>query len=259
MSALLRPGFWGALVLALFALSGAAAAKDDDRVLKTLNWSFEPPLGTFDRHALQRGFQIYKEVCSSCHSLNFVSLRTLGDQGGPGFSTAEVKAIAAAYQKDVLDDTGAPKQVPRTPADGFPAPFPSEQAARAANGGALPPDLSLITHAREGGANYVYSLLTGYKDPPPDVVVRAGLNYNVAFAGHQVAMPPPLSDGRVTYSDGTQASVDQMARDVATFLEWAADPKLEQRKRLGLNVLSYLAVLSLLLYWSYRKVWHGKH
>jgi cytochrome c1 len=227
--------------------------------LKSVAWGFESPLGTYDRASLQRGFQVFKEVCSTCHTLKFVSFRNLGDPGGPGFSAAEVKALAAGYQKDVLDDSGQPKQVPRTPADTLPAPFPNEQAARASNGGALPPDLSLITHAREGGPNYIYSLLTGFSNPPAGVTLRAGMNYNPYFAGHQIGMPPPLSDNRVTFADGTAATLDQEAHDVVTFLEWSAEPKMEERKRLGLSVIGYLALLSLLMFWSYRKIWHGKH
>ena len=248
-----------AVALMVPALAGSALAAEEHQPLKKVEWTFDGPLGTYDRASLQRGFQVYKEVCASCHTLHYISFRNLADRGGPGFSAAEVKAIAGAYQKDALDDTGQPKQVPRTPSDGFPDPFPNEPAARASNGGALPPDLSLITHAREGGADYVHSLLTGYKEPPAGVEMRPGMSYNDYFSGHQIGMPFQLTEGRVTYSDGTQASSDQMAKDVVTFLEWAADPKMEERKRLGLNVMTYLVGLSLLLFWAYRKVWHGKH
>jgi ubiquinol-cytochrome c reductase cytochrome c1 subunit len=241
------------------ALAAPVLASEDKAPPKKIEWSFEGPLGTFERPALQRGFQVFKEVCTSCHTMHYVNFRNLADPGGPGFSPAEVKAIAAAYQKDVLDDTGQPKQVPRTPADGFPDPFANEQAARASNGGALPPDLSLITHAREGGPNYIFSLLTGYKEAPAGVEMRPGMSYNEYFSGHQIGMPFQLAEGRVTYADGTAATSAQMAHDVVTFLEWAADPKMEERKRLGLNVLTFLAGLSILLFWSYRRVWHGKH
>jgi cytochrome c1 len=250
-------------VAALFGVpgfTGVAMAEEGGVPLKKVEWSFDGPLGHYDRASLQRGFQVYKEVCASCHTLHYISFRNLADPGGPGFSLPEVKAIAAAYQKDILDDTGQPKQVPRTPADGFPDPFPNEQAARASNGGALPPDLSLITHAREGGPDYIHSLLTGYKDPAPaDVQMRPGMSYNDYFPGHQIGMPFQLTEGRVTYADGTPNTSDQMAKDVVTFLEWAADPKMEERKRLGLNVMSVLAALSILLFWSYRRIWHGKH
>jgi cytochrome c1 len=237
----------------------ASAQTTEEPKLKEVPWSFEGPLGTYDRASLQRGFQIFKEVCNNCHSLKYISFRNLGDAGGPGFSEPEVKALAAAYKKDVLDDTGQPKEVARTTADTLPMPFPNEQAARAANSGALPPDLSLITHAREGGTNYVYSILTGYAEPPAGMQMRAGMNYNLYFAGHQLGMPAPLTDNRVTYADGTQATLDQEAHDVVTFLEWAAEPKMEERKRLGLSVIGYLALLSVLMFWSYRRIWHGKH
>jgi cytochrome c1 len=260
LPARLKLGAWllGTLIGAQ-ALPALAEGGQEGPKLKEVAWSFEGPLGTYDRAALQRGFQVFKEVCASCHSLKFVAFHNLGDAGGPGFSIPEVKALAAAYTKEILDDTGQPKPVPRTPADTMPAPFPNEQAARAANGGALPPDLSLITHAREGEANYVYSLLTGFEPAPADMQMRAGMNYNLYFPGHQIGMPPPLTDNRVTYADGTAASLDQEAKDVVTFLEWAAEPKMEERKRLGLSVLGYLALLSVLLFWSYRRIWHGKH
>jgi cytochrome c1 len=245
MSAHILPRLLAAAALfALPAFADPALAEEGAVPLKTVAWSFDGPLGTFDRPSLQRGFQVFKEVCSSCHTLHYIAFRNLADPGGPGFSTAEVKAIAAAYQKDVLDDTGQPKQVPRTPADGFPDPFPNEPAARAANGGALPPDLSLITHAREGGPDYIHSLLTGYKDAPPDIQMRPGMNYNEYFAGHQIGMPFQLADGRVTYGDGTAATSDQM---------------MEERKRLGLNVMVVLSGLAILLFWSYRRLWHDKH
>ena len=251
----------GSLVAALCAPLTPAAAQSLEEApkLKEVPWGFDGPLGTYDRPALQRGFQVFKEVCSSCHTLKYVAFRNLGDPGGPGFSLPEVKALAAAYQKDALDDTGQPKQVARTPADTLPAPFANEQAARASNNGQLPPDLSLITHAREGGANYVYSILTGFAQAPAGVQLRTGMNYNLYFPGHQIGMPPPLTDNRVQYSDGTQATLDQEARDVVTFLEWAAEPKMEERKRLGLSVIGYLVLLSGLMFWSYRRIWHGKH
>lgn len=259
MSARNLPRLLAAMLLSAPLFGNAVLAAEAGAALKKAEWSFEGPLGTFDRPSLQRGFQVYKEVCASCHTLKYITFRDLGAPGGPGFSEAEVKAIAAAYTKEVLDDTGEPKEVPRTPADGFPAPFANDVFARAANSGALPPDLSLINHARQGGANYVYSLLTGYKDPPAGVEMRPGMSYNEYFSGHQIAMPQQLTQDRVTYADGTPATPDQMAKDVVTFLEWAADPKTEQRKRMGLNVLAYLGALSVLLFWSYRRVWHGKH
>lgn len=245
----------------------AAQALDEAKTPEARAWSWEGPTGHFDRAALQRGFQVFKEVCASCHTLNYVPFRMLGDPGGPGFNEAEVKAIAAGYEKDVIDDVGDTKQVPRTPADTFPNPFLNEQLARASNSGALPPDLSLMVKARAGGPNYMYSLLTGYSDPPAGLELRGGMSYNPYFHSCQlsqpdtcqIAMPFQLNADRVTYSDGTAATPEQMASDVATFLAWAAEPKLEQRKRLGLNVMAYLVVLAGLLYFTYRRVWRDQH
>jgi ubiquinol-cytochrome c reductase cytochrome c1 subunit len=231
------------------------------------NWSFDGPLGTFDRAALQRGSQVYKEVCSACHGISRVAIRTLGDPGGPTFSEPEVRALAAQYQVpagpneqgQTVDENGTPLMRPAIPADTFPAPFANDNAARAANNGSMPPDLSLITKAREGGADYVYSVLTGYQAPPPGTRVPPGRFYNAYFPGHQIAMPPPINPMQVTYADGTEATVDQMAHDLTTFLAWTAEPKMEERKRTGFGVLIFLLGLATLLYFSYRKVWHGRH
>jgi cytochrome c1 len=236
--------------------------------MKHVKWSFEGPFGMYDRAALQRGFQVYKEVCSACHSLKRIAFRNLGDPGGTGFSEAQVKAIAAGFrvpaepddQGRTHDDSGQRITRPGTPADYFPAPYENDKAARAANNGALPPDLSVIIKAREGGPNYVYSIQTGFNQPVPGSMhMQPNMNYNPYFPGWQIAMAPPLSDGVVTYADGTNATVDQMAHDVATFLTWAADPKMEERKELGFSVMIFMLVLSGLLYLSYRKVWHGQH
>ena len=227
------------------------------------------PFGKYDRQQLQRGFQVYKEVCSSCHSLKFVAFRDLADIG---YNEAEVKAIANQWQIDVPDvdpKTGDPKGRKAIPADHFPSPFQNETAARAANNNALPPDLSLITKAREGGPAYVYSLLTGYKDPatyrnekgeplPADQRPGPNLHFNPYFANLNIAMPPPLkSDGQVGYKDGTKPTVDQMAKDVAAFLTWTAEPKLENRHRTGLAVVIFLLFLTVLGYLAYQNVWHG--
>jgi cytochrome c1 len=235
---------------------------------KKMAWSFSGPFGTYDRASLQRGFQVYKEVCSACHALNHVAFRNLADNGGPGFTEAQVKAIAAAYKVpagpddkgQTVDANGQPLMRAATPADYFPAPFPNEKAARAANNGALPPDLSLVVRARAGGSDYVYSIVTGDgMTPPVNEAVKPGMNFDPYFEGHQIAMPPPLHAGTVTFSDGTPNTVEQEAHDVVTFLTWAADPKMEERKRTGFNVMIYLLVFAGLLYFSYRKVWHGKH
>ena len=249
---------------------GAPAAPVSTAALppKQMAWSFEGPFGTYDRASLQRGFQVYKEVCSACHALNHVAFRNLADNGGPGFTEAQVKAIAAAYKVpagpddkgNTVDANGQPLMQAATPADYFPSPFPNEKAARAANSGALPPDLSLIVRARVGGPDYVYSIVTGDGMPVgAGETMKPGMNYDPFFQGHQIAMPPPLHAGTVTFSDGTANTVDQEAHDVVTFLTWAADPKMEERKRTGFNVMIYLLIFAGLLYFSYRKVWHGKH
>jgi ubiquinol-cytochrome c reductase cytochrome b/c1 subunit len=235
---------------------------------KSIGWSFDGPFGTFDRASLQRGFQVYKEVCSGCHELKHIAFRNLGEPGGPGFSEPEVRAIAATYkvpagpdeQGRTSDPKGRPLTRQATAADYFPPPFPNENAARVAMNGALPPDLSLIVRARDGHADYVYSILTGFGEPPPPGMKMApGMSHNPFFPGRQIAMPQPLTMGSVTYADGTPNTIDQEARDVVTFLTWAAEPKMEERKRTGFNVMLFLVVFTTLLYFSYRRVWHGKH
>ena len=232
------------------------------------NFSFEGPFGTYDRAALQRGLEVYRTVCSACHSLTYIAFRNLAEEGGPSLAPDQVRALAAAYrvpagpneQGQTVDANGQPLMRSATPSDRFPPPFPNEQAARAANNGALPPDLSLIEKARVGGANYVYSILTGYgQQPPAGLAVGPGRFYNPYFRGGQISMPPPLNPDSVMYADGTMATVDQEARDVATFLAWAADPKMEERKRTGFSVIIFLIVLSSLLYFSYQRVWYGQH
>ena len=214
------------------------------------------PLGTFDRGQLQRGYQVYKEVCSACHSLHRIAFRNLGDLG---FSPAEVKALAKQSEVPSIDDkTGEANTRKAIPADKIPGPFANETAARAANNNALPPDLSLITKAREDGEHYVYSLLTGYREAPKDWTVPDGLYYNPYFRSLNVAMPPPLSaDGQITYSDGTKSTVDQNAKDVAAFLTWAAEPSLETRRRTGVGAVVFLLILTVLSYLSYQRVWAG--
>lgn len=234
---------------------------------RDVSWSFEGPFGTFDRASLQRGLQVYKDVCSACHSLRFVAFRHLAEEGGPGLTAQQASALAAAYKVpagpnelgQTVDANGQPLTRPATPSDAFPPPFPNEQAARASNNGALPPDLSLIVKARAGGPNYVYSIITGYgQQPPPGAAVGPGRFYNPYFRGAQIGMPPPLNPDQVTYADGTMATVDQQARDVVTFLSWAADPKMEERKRTGFSVMLFLVVLTSLLYFSYQRVWYGR-
>jgi cytochrome c1 len=261
--------------LSLFALVAAlavpaVAADDLSKALppKEMTWSFNGVFGTYDRGALQRGFQVYKEICSACHSLNLVAFHDLAAPGGPGFTEAQAKALAAGYKipaapndrGDIFDEKGNRLTRPGTLADHFPPPFPNEEAARANNGGALPPDLSLIIKARAGGPNYVYSILTGFgQKPPHGFVVQDGKYYNPYFEGRNISMPPPLSDGAVTFSDGTPSTVPNEAASIVTFLAWASEPQLEARHRVGFEVLAFLVFLSGLLFLSYRRIWHDKH
>ena len=221
-----------------------------------VDWSFKGLTGTFDRASLQRGFQVYKEVCASCHSMQYLSYRNLGEPGGPEFSELEVKAIAASFEiEDGPNDQGEMFTRPGRPSDKFKNPYPNVQAATAANGGAYPPDMSVLVKARKGGANYIYSVLVGYEDPPPGIILDDGVYYNKYMIGNKIKMPNNLSDGLVEYSDGTQSTVDQMARDVTTFLAWAAEPELEERHRTGVKVIIYLILLTVLVYLSMKKIW----
>jgi len=221
-------------------------------------FSFSGPMGrgvfgTFDQAQLQRGFQVYKEVCSACHGLTLVSFRNLTEIG---FSPAEVKAIAAEYELPAIDpNTGEPTTRKALPSDRFPPAFPNETAARAANNNAYPPDLSLITKARHQGPEYVRSLLMGYVDPPAGKEPPEGLNYNKYFSTLYIAMVAPLSDDQVTYNDGTKATVEQMATDVAAFLTWTAEPTLIERRRTGLAVVGFLAIMTVLSWFTYKAVW----
>jgi ubiquinol-cytochrome c reductase cytochrome c1 subunit len=224
-----------------------------------IEWTHKGPgqlniLGTFDRKQLQRGFQVYREICSACHSINRIAFRDLADLG---FSPAEIKAISVSYDIPTIDDAGEPVTRKGTPADRFPLVYANEAAARAAQNGALPPDLSLITKAREDGSNYVHSLLLGYRDEVPKTLKAPdGLYYNPWFRSAFIAMPSPLAaDDQVTYADGTKATREQMARDVATFLTWTAEPKLEARKATGVASVIFLLIMTGLGYLSYKKVW----
>lgn len=222
-----------------------------------VNRPFSAPFGTFDRAALQRGYQVYKEVCAACHSLNLVAFRHLQQIG---FNEAEVKALAAQYEvEDGPNDAGEKFTRKALASDRLPAPFANEQAARAANNGAYPVDLSLIVKARAGGEDYIYAILTGYKDAPAGVTLPDGMNYNEYFPGHQIAMPAPLTPDRVTYTDGTAASVAQQAHDVSTFLAWAAEPQLEARKQIGALSVLFLLVLAGILYAAKRRTWSDMH
>ena len=240
--------------VSLLTVSAAFASSTNNLHPKEISWPFEGVFGTFDRQAAQRGYQVYKEVCSSCHSMTLKSFRNLQEIG---FSEAEVKTIAASYTvKDGPNDAGEMFDRPGRPSDHFVSPFPNEKAARAANNGAYPPDQSLLVKARHDGANYIYSILTGYDQAKPaNMQLGAGMNYNRYFPGMQIGMAKPLQDGQITYSDGTKASVDQMARDVVVFLQWAAEPEMEERKQMGIKVLLVLFVMTALCYVAKKRIW----
>jgi cytochrome c1 len=258
--------FAGAVLLAL-VMPGANAAFGDEThsaahgpKIAPQSWSFAPPFGTFDNAQLQRGFQVYRDICAGCHSMRLLSYRNLGEPGGPEFSEKAVEALASKVQvTDGPDDKGQMFQRPARPSDRFRSPYPNEQAARAANQGALPPDLSVIAKARPGGPDYIYALLTGYREPPPGVELAKGMHCNIAFPGHQIAMPQLLRDGSVQYTDGTEKTLDNYARDVAAFLMWAAEPKLEERHKVGLRVMLFLLVLAVIMFLAKRVVWAPLH
>jgi cytochrome c1 len=241
-----------------------------------LSWTFGGVFGKFDTAQLQRGFQVYKEVCSACHSLHRVAIRTIADKEGPYFSPEQAASLAATFKvQDGPDDKGEMFERPGRPSDYFPSPFPNVEAAKAANNGAAPPDLSLIAKARgvgngfpyfildaitqkteQAGPNYIHALLTGYRDAPAGVEIPPNTYYNPYFAGAaSLSMPPPLQDGQVAYSDGSPQTVDQYATDVAAFLMWTAEPHLTDRKRIGVQVLVFLAVFAGLMYLTKRRVW----
>jgi ubiquinol-cytochrome c reductase cytochrome c1 subunit len=264
-----------------FAAQPAIAAGGESKPLRSGGFSFEGPFGSFDRNQLQRGYKVYREVCASCHSMELMHFRTLAEPGGPFFdshqaSPAEnrfVKALAKGVQiADIDTETGEPLMREGTPADRFPNPYPNATAAAAANGGAAPPDLSVMAKARSGGADYIYSLLTGYAAVPQGLQIRPGQYYNAYMAGDLtpfmpegahvppggfIAMPNPLNEGQVTYDDGTTASVDQMAKDVSAYIAWASDPRQVQRKQTGLGVLIFLFIFAGVTYVSYRRIWSG--
>jgi len=226
---------------------------------RRVSFSFDGPFGNWDRAQLQRGFQVYKEVCAACHSLTFVAFRNLRDLG---YSEAEVRAIADQWPiqaASINPDTGEPATRKPIPADHFPNPYANETAARAANNNALPPDLSLMAKAREGGPAYIYSILTGFHRPPAGYQVPPNLHYNPYFANLNIAMPPPLTaDGQVTYAPGNPpATRDQMAQDVSAFLMWAAEPNLVTRKNAGIVTLVFLLLATILGYMAYQQIWHG--
>jgi len=237
-------------------ISSPVYSEEKDVDLLEINWSFKGLFGTFDRSSLQRGYQVYQEVCSACHSIQYLSYRNLSEKGGPEFSEEEAKAIAAQFE--VLDGPNSEGEMftrPGRPSDNFVKPFPNVEAATAANGGAYPPDMSVLTKARKGGADYIYSLLLGYEEAPAGYELDDGVYYNKYMPGNIIMMSKPLSEGAVEYSDGTQATEAQMAKDVVTFLTWAAEPNLEARHKMGFKVFIFLIILLTLVYFSKQKVW----
>jgi ubiquinol-cytochrome c reductase cytochrome c1 subunit len=245
------------IVLFLLLFTNISFSKEANVDLLKPSWSFDGFFGKFDRASLQRGYQIYKEVCSSCHSMKQLSYRNLGEQGGPEFTEAEVKAIASQYE--VSDGPNAEGEMftrKGKPSDKFKSPYPNENASRAANGGAYPPDMSVLVKARPGGADYIYSLLMGYEEKVPDnIKLEEGVYYNKYMPGNKIRMAKPLSEGSVSYSDGTKATQEQLSKDVVTFLTWAAEPHLEARKKLGFKSVIFLLILTILVYLVKKKIW----
>ena len=249
--------FYRILSTAIFFLAvfNNTYAAEKAEYLKT-NWSFKGLFGKFDRGALQRGYQVYSEVCSSCHSMKYVSYRNLVEKGGPEFSEAQAKAIAASFEvTDGPNSDGEMFTRPGKLSDRFVMPYENVKAAQAANGGAYPPDMSVLVKARGGGANYIYSLLQGYDDPPSGVIMDEGVYYNKYMYGNKIKMSNPLSDGFVEYADGTEATVEQMSKDVTTFLMWTAEPHLEARHKMGFKAIVYLIILTILVYFSMKRIW----
>ena len=242
------------IILFLLASYNSNAAEKVE-YLKT-DWSFKGLFGKFDRGSLQRGYQVYTEVCSSCHSMKYVSYRNLAEKGGPEFSEEQAKAIAASFE--VTDGPNADGDMfdrPGKLSDKCVMPYDNIKAAEAANGRAYPPDMSVLVKARGGGANYIYSLLQGYEDPPIGVTLDEGVHYNKYMYGNKIKMSNPLSNGLVEYADGTEATVEQMSKDITTFLMWTAEPHLESRHRMGFKAILYLIILTILVYFSMKRIW----
>lgn len=266
------------VALSFLGAASAASAQEHEARIARQSWSFAGPFGGFDRAQIQRGYHVYKEVCSACHGMKLIAFRNLAQPGGPGFSEAQAKSVAAQFQiSDGPNDKGEMFDRPGRLSDHFPSPDPNEQAARARFNGALPPDLSVIAQARgvenglarglldmitqyqEGGPDYIFAYLTGYAKPPAGEKLTPTQHWNRVFPGHKTQMPPPLTDGQIEYTDGTPATVGQYSRDVAAFLMWAAEPHLEARKRIGFQVMIFLIVFAGLAYFTKKKVWADLH
>ena len=240
----------------LFCISSANVfSAEKVEYLKT-DWTFKGLFGKFDRASLQRGYQVYTEVCAACHSMKYLSYRNLSEKGGPEFSVAQAKAIAASFEvTDGPNADGEMFQRPGKLSDKFVMPYENVKAAEAANGGAYPPDMSVLVKARGGGVDYIYSLLQGYEEAPSGMILDDGVHYNKYMYGNKIKMSAPLSDGIIEYSDGTNASVEQMSKDVTTFLMWAAEPSLEARHQMGFKAIVYLIILTILVYFSMKRIW----
>ena len=244
-------------VLTIFSMTSLNlfSAENTEKLLSP-GWKFKGFFGKFDRASLQRGYQVYTEVCSACHSMKYLSYRNLSQPGGPEFSEEQAKIIASQYEvTDGPNSEGEMFLRPGRLSDKFVGPYPNDQAATAANGGAYPPDMSVLVKARKGGADYIYSLLMGYEDPPNGIILDDGVYYNKFMPGNKIKMSNPLSDGLVEYIDGTEATEEQMAKDVVSFLAWAAEPHLEARHKIGFRAIAYLLIITVLVYFSMKRLW----
>ena len=243
-------------IIILFCVTSAnVISAEKVEYLKT-DWTFKGLFGKFDRASLQRGYQVYTEVCAACHSMKYLSYRNLSEKGGPEFSVAQAKAIAASFEvTDGPNSDGEMFNRPGKLSDKFVMPYENVKAAEAANGGAYPPDMSVLVKARGGGVDYIYSLLQGYEEAPSGMILDEGVHYNKYMYGNKIKMSAPLSDGIIEYSDGTNASVEQMSKDVTTFLMWAAEPSLEARHQMGFKAIVYLIILTILVYFSMKRIW----
>ena len=243
-------------IFILFITSFGVKAADQSKELLNPGWSFKGYFGKFDRAALQRGYQVYSEVCASCHSMKYLHYRNLAQSGGPEFSEEQVKIIASQFEvEDGPNSDGDMFQRPARLSDNFVSPYPNDESAKAANGGAYPPDMSVLVKARKGGADYIYSLLLGYDEAPASILLDDGVYYNTFMSGNKIKMANPLSENLVQYSDGTPSTEEQMAKDVVTFLAWAAEPHLEARHKMGFKVILYLLIISILVFFSMKKIW----
>ena len=244
------------ILFVLFTFNSQKVEAKENKEFLKVDWSFIGLFGKFDRASLQRGYQVYTEVCSSCHSIKYLSYRNLAEKGGPEFSEDQAKAIASNFE--VTDGPNSDGEMFTRPAklsDKFVNPYQNIEEAKALNGGSYPPDMSVLVKARSGGPDYIYSLLLGYDEAPSDMTLDDGVYYNSYMSGHTIQMQKPLSDGLIEYNDGTEASEEQMAKDITTFLVWAAEPHLEARHKIGFKAIIYLIILSILAYFSMKRLW----